>query len=116
FPVTLLKEHVENLARADITDTIQIRADSMKLGPLWQIPIDLLFIDGGHEHHVVFQDIRNFSPWVKRGGIMALHDHSGEHPLHASVRRACAEWLNAFGPLWTEIPGADSIRAFRRDR
>lgn len=37
-------------------------------------PIDMLFIDGGHEHEVVTGDFNNFFPLLKAGGILAMHD------------------------------------------
>ena len=37
-------------------------------------PIDLLFIDGGHFAEIVNSDWDTFSPLVREGGIVALHD------------------------------------------
>ena len=40
----------------------------------WQEPIDLLFIDADHSYQAVRKDWDDWSPYVKVGGIIALHD------------------------------------------
>lgn len=37
-------------------------------------PVDMLFIDGGHDYEVVEADHRLYSPLVRDGGIVAFHD------------------------------------------
>jgi cephalosporin hydroxylase len=37
-------------------------------------PIDFLFIDGGHTYQQVKKDFEMYSPLVRDGGIIALHD------------------------------------------
>jgi predicted O-methyltransferase YrrM len=50
--------------------------------------IDLLFIDADHSYAAVSADWRNWSPFVRKGGIIAFHDYyvktKGGHP---GVRR-----------------------------
>ena len=41
--------------------------------------IDVLFIDGDHSYEGVKKDFENYSPFVKKGGIIAFHDII-EHP------------------------------------
>lgn len=41
--------------------------------------IDVLFIDGDHTYKGVKKDFKNFNPFVKKGGLIALHDIV-EHP------------------------------------
>ena len=41
---------------------------------LKQEPIDLLFIDGDHSYEGVSQDYRLYAPYVRKGGIIGLHD------------------------------------------
>ena len=36
--------------------------------------IDVLFIDGDHSYEGVKSDYKNYSPWVKRGGLIIFHD------------------------------------------
>jgi predicted O-methyltransferase YrrM len=40
----------------------------------WDQEIDFLFIDGDHSFEGVFQDWNEWSPYVKPGGHVALHD------------------------------------------
>lgn len=39
--------------------------------------VDFLFIDGGHEYDMVKNDFQRFTPLVRKGGIIALHDVNG---------------------------------------
>lgn len=39
--------------------------------------LDFLYIDGGHEYEVVWADWHNYSPLVRKGGVIALHDVCG---------------------------------------
>lgn len=36
--------------------------------------IDVLFIDGWHEHPIVDNDLKNYAPLVKSGGLILMHD------------------------------------------
>ena len=40
----------------------------------WDKPIDILFIDGCHEYSQVKRDFFNFLPFVRKDGIIFLHD------------------------------------------
>lgn len=40
----------------------------------WREPIDMLFIDADHSYQAVRRDWDDWSPYVKAGGIIALHD------------------------------------------
>lgn len=37
-------------------------------------PYDVLMIDGWHEHPVVDNDLKNYAPLVKKGGLILMHD------------------------------------------
>jgi predicted O-methyltransferase YrrM len=41
---------------------------------IWGGWIDLLFIDGDHTYEVVHQDLRDWLPYVRPGGKVAVHD------------------------------------------
>lgn len=64
------------------------RGDSHSLEMLTQLKaalagrhIDFLFIDGDHTYNGVRKDFENYSPLVKPGGVVALHDVA-RHPAH----------------------------------
>jgi len=40
----------------------------------WRETIDFLFIDGDHSYKGVAQDFKDYSPFVKKGGLIAFHD------------------------------------------
>ena len=64
----------------------------------WTQPIDLLFIDANHEYRAVLRDFNNWVPFVKSGGVVALHD-VGE--VYDGPKRVVAEKLRypSFGPM-----------------
>jgi len=51
--------------------------------------IDFLFIDASHGYEQVLNDLELWTPKVKVGGRLAMHDY-GSHP---GVRLAADEWL-----------------------
>jgi len=77
----------------------------------WQTPLAMVFIDGGHSLDAALSDYRCWSPHLKRGGILAIHDlypdasEGGQAP-YAIYRMARAsglfeelEWVNTLGIL-----------------
>jgi len=51
---------------------------------------DIVFIDGLHEYGQVKEELRLFSPAVKKGGFLILHDYTNF--AHPGVQRACDEF------------------------
>ena len=47
---------------------------SAQVAGLWRTPLGMLFIDGGHTDAAAQADYANWSPWVTRGGALAIHD------------------------------------------
>ena len=47
---------------------------SAQVAALWRTPLGMLFIDGGHTDAAAQADYANWSPWVTRGGALAIHD------------------------------------------
>ncbi len=47
---------------------------SAQVAGLWRMPLGMLFIDGGHTDAAAQADYANWSPWVTRGGALAIHD------------------------------------------
>ncbi len=65
----------DTLRRAQLEDTvIAIVTQSRLAARHWNIPLSLLFIDGGHALEMAMIDYRGFSPHVMQGGILAIHD------------------------------------------
>lgn len=58
-----------------------IKSDTVAASLDWKKPIDLLFIDAGHQYEEVLADYQAWSPFVKPGGVIAFHDYTPEeHP------------------------------------
>ena len=53
---------------------VAVVGDSPTLGRHWQIPLSFLFIDGGHGSEPAHRDFELWTPWVERGGLLAIHD------------------------------------------
>jgi len=84
---------------------------------------DIIFVDGDHSYDGVKADIALFAPMVKPGGVIAFHDcHAWSDPsVPASdswvegVNRAVEEWYqSSLGTNWEELPGAGTMRIFRK--
>ena len=71
--------------------------------------IDLIFIDGDHSYEACKADIAAWSPFARRGGVMAFHDFGSRAE---GVTRAIFEEIR--GGRFAEIVGvAGTIIAFR---
>jgi predicted O-methyltransferase YrrM len=53
---------------------IALVADSPTLAAYWTTPIALLFIDGGHGTEPAHRDYELWTPHVKDGGLLLIHD------------------------------------------
>ena len=46
----------------------------------WDKPVDMLFIDANHEYEAALRDFQDWVPFIKPGGILAMHDVKLEWP------------------------------------
>lgn len=71
-------QFTRNIERAGIHDTVvPIVATSEEAAKNFEKPVELIFIDGGHEYQMVKLDFDLWSPKVVEGGVMAFHDTVG---------------------------------------
>jgi predicted O-methyltransferase YrrM len=56
------------------SQVIAVVGRSAQVARLWRTPLGMLFIDGGHTDAAAQADYANWSPWVTRGGALAIHD------------------------------------------
>lgn len=80
--------------------------------------IGLLFIDAAHGRQAVDRDLANWTPRIKIGGVVALHDMF--FPSITGVCQAVVAWWcterDEAGPKWQLIGQRDYTIAFRRLR
>lgn len=83
------------------TELVLIKGSSQAPDAIWAAgelaPYDFLFIDGDHTYESVREDWHNYSPMVREGGIIALHDIL-PRPGYGVSR------------LWEQITSLDGVR------
>jgi predicted O-methyltransferase YrrM len=53
---------------------VVIVGDSARVARLWNVPLGMVFIDGGHSLEAATGDYEAWAPHVAPGGILAIHD------------------------------------------
>jgi len=81
-----------NMAGAGAGNVAVLPADSHAVGAVWSRPIDLLFVDGGHDDASVRGDLAAFGP---HAGTVAVHDYG--NPYYADVEQAAADFCADHG-------------------
>jgi predicted O-methyltransferase YrrM len=51
-----------------------VAGDSVEVGKAWGRMIDFLFIDSAHTYDATYKELMIWLPYVKQGGIIAMHD------------------------------------------
>lgn len=74
---------VANMTKHEVIDKIQLMEGySYQFAQGFDKQVDFLFIDGSHEYEDVLKDYLDWSPKIKPGGYIAIHDvyfSDGEH-------------------------------------
>ena len=72
-----LQTFCRNMGELLYTQVFPVCGDSITYASVWPSskPIDFLYIDASHDYEGVKQDIENWSPHVRPGGIIAGHDY-----------------------------------------
>ena len=81
--------------------------DSRQAVKYWRLPIQFLFVDGGHDYETARSDIFGFGICTQQ--VIAIHDYSDD------VELASAEWLAAH-PEWRMAKGYGSLRVFHKGK
>jgi predicted O-methyltransferase YrrM len=88
---------------------------SRVIAPLWNTPVGMVFIDGGHTDEHARGDYEGWAPHIALGGLLLIHDvfpdpaDGGQAPYRVYLR---ALESGAF----EELPGDGSLRVLRRVR
>jgi predicted O-methyltransferase YrrM len=83
----------ETIGSAGLEDVVvAVVGTSRTVSTLWNTPLSLLFIDGGHAEDLAQADYRDWAPHVQVGGALAIHDvfpdpaDGGQAPYHVYQR------------------------------
>jgi predicted O-methyltransferase YrrM len=69
------REFRRNIRSAGLNETVvPVVAGSDAAARHWQTPLAMVFIDGGHSLDAALTDYRCWTPHLKRGGVLAIHD------------------------------------------
>lgn len=92
---------------------VPVVAGSESAAKHWHTPLAMVFIDGGHSLDAALADYRCWTPHLRRGGILAIHDlfedaHQGGQAPYAVYRMALASGL------FRELERVDSLGVLQR--
>ncbi|MGA8255190.1 MAG: class I SAM-dependent methyltransferase [Nocardioides sp.] len=104
----------KTIARAGLEDwVVAVIGRSTTVSKHWQIPLSLLFIDGGHAEEHAQNDYSGWAHWLAAGGYLVIHDvferpeDGGQAPYHVYLR---AIESGSF----TDVETVGSMRVLRR--
>jgi len=112
--IDTLPELRATLAGAGLEDdVVVIVGRSRQVAALWQTPLGMVFIDGGHTDEAARTDYEAWAPHVAPAGVLAIHDvfpdpeDGGQAPFRI-YQRALAEGG------FTEVRAEGSLRILER--
>ena len=72
-----IRERFEsNIKRAGVRDWVNVRQGTAEsISATWRDPIDMLFLDGDQSPDGVRSAYESWAPFLKAGGIIAVHIH-----------------------------------------
>ena len=80
FGERVFKVFCEN-TKADLCRRIfPHRGPSLLYASVWPFPVDLVYLDAGHDYESIREDIRAWWPHVAPGGVLAGHDYDSFWP------------------------------------
>lgn len=94
YPQNLYHLFLSNVKRAgsDVSrKIIPIRTSSVEAASMFDITVDMIYLDASHDEASVYQDLLLWHPFCKSGGIMCGDDTI--HPVHGdAVLKACTRF------------------------
>jgi predicted O-methyltransferase YrrM len=92
---------------------VAIVGRSTAVARLWQTPLAMLFIDGGHAVEHCTNDFTHWTPHVQRGGVLAIHDVFAD-PADGGQAPHDHIYLPALRAGFVELRQVGSLRILRR--
>jgi|GEM_PF-6440120 len=87
FQVLTINKKIQTLK-----NVIQILGDSSTIP--WELPIDVLFLDGDHTEEGCTADCVRYLPFVVKGGIICFDDYTQENNPNNGVKKVVTDLLN----------------------
>jgi predicted O-methyltransferase YrrM len=122
FDGPLAEIHRKNLEEAGLGGrTTRVSGDSKAIyntNKFRNRKLDLLFVDGDHSEAGAYQDLADWTPKVKKGGYVLIHDcavptNKTPHPVHFDVLNAVSSWQKEVVDFKL-IKTVDSLMVFKR--
>jgi predicted O-methyltransferase YrrM len=106
-PENVFVYFLDGMAQAGVIDiVVPLRMMSNRAVKLFNDQsVDFCFLDGDHTYEAVSEDVRNWFPKIRPGGILAGHDYASDE--HVGVKRAVDEFFR--DPV-TAINGSWGVR------
>ena len=86
--------------------------------PAWEKPLDFLFIDGDHAYDAVLKDFLMWTPLLRTGGVLAMHDSRMNRPggatFHVGPSKVAAERIYDAPHHWRVLGEAFSLTVARK--
>lgn len=80
LPATLRQQFDDNIGGAGLASYVTVHQGTAEnVAARWDRPIDLLFLDGDHSPQGARLAFRCWTPFLNRGGIVALHNSARGH-------------------------------------
>jgi len=70
-----------------------IVGDSVEASVAWKKEIDFLLIDTNNRYEHTVNELKAWTPFVKTGGVIMMHDTASTDPIHSGCRKALDEFL-----------------------
>jgi predicted O-methyltransferase YrrM len=91
---------------------------SYNISPNWEEELDFLFIDGDHGYEECLRDFKEWTPKLKKGAILGMHDslmgHNGRANFHAGPTKVTNELVRGTPDEWEILEEAFSLTLARK--
>ncbi|MFF8099470.1 class I SAM-dependent methyltransferase [Streptomyces sp. NPDC016640] len=88
---------------------------SPRIAALWNTPLSLVFVDGGHTDEHAGADYEGWGPHVAEGGLLVIHDVFPDPADEFTGQAPYRVYLRALeSGAFTEVSATGSLRVLRR--